>query len=148
MQLVGALQKPVAPRLGFLEFRQGFAPRDMVLWKGWGTVCSPIKVFFYHKLSLRSTELQTRREQAEEVTTNRWIGVNYKTRFSTALCIFIDPGTTDTKDSLIPQMLLSPAYIHLNKYNFPIKMEHFSTLSWKVLPISFVRYCRLHNMWF
>ena len=131
----------------FPGVQRGLALGDIVLWKGWGTVCSPGKVFCCHRLSLRFTKLQTRRERAEE-TTHTWTGVNYKTCFSTALCIFIDPCTAETKDNLIPYMLFSSDCTYLNNYHFPIRMEHFSALSWKVLRISFVQYCRLHNMWF
>lgn len=146
MQLVGALQKLVGQILGFLEFREG------LLLETWSSekaevVCSPGKVFCCHRLSLRFTKLQTRRERAEE-TTHTWTGVNYKACFSTALCIFIDPCTAETKDNLIPYMLFFSDCTYLNNYHFPIRMEHFSALSWKVLHISFVQYCRLYNMWF
>lgn len=55
---------------------------------------------------------------------------------SRALFIFITSCTADTKDNLIPQMWLSADCTYVNDYHFPIRTEHFSALSWKVLHIS------------
>ena len=123
----GAQQKLVAQNVGVLEFREGSALREAVLWKGWGAACSPGKVFCSHALSLRSTKHQTDREQPEKGTTHdaHRKGRYYRKCSSTAPFVFMTCGTADTTGNLIPQMQLCADCTYLKDYNFPIRTECF-----------------------